>query len=363
MRPFIVAVTLFIAALLTAECAPANRPPAITVAGVPAILFAEGKLWIRRPGWTDFFPATSGIRVEPGVEVQPGNGTRAIVLCSNFISQQLPSDITSQLAGNCAAGPKLLPDAGLGPMLGSNPTGIPYVISPRRTRLFSSTPLLRWHAAEGASFYTACLRPIGDQCIWKTQTAGTQIRYPGDPPLLPGKAYILEITTDNRRTSAEDVAPNIEFQVIQPGEREYIDAAVALLQSAPLADAERIFAIAQFYAAQELRSDALEAIDELERTDVSLPRLSLLAGDLYRQSSLPIEAADAYVQAAELAASPALEDAEAAAQARMALGAVYVELGDVETAIAAYQAARELFTRLGDNAGVTKVNEELKQLE
>ena len=64
-----------------------------------------------------------------------------------------------------------------------------------------------------------------------------------------------------------------------------------------------------------------------------------------------------------MAASPALEDAEAAAQARTALGAVYVELGDVEAAIAAYQAAREAFTRLGDNAGVTKVNEELKQLE
>lgn len=363
MRTFVVAVILYTAAVLTAQCTPANSPPTVTDAGVPAMLFAEGKLWIRRPGWADFAPATSGVEVEPGMEVQPGNDTRAIVLCSNFVSQQLPPDMTSRLAAKCAVGPHLQSDVGLGPMLGSNPTGIPYVISPRSTRLLSSTPLLRWRAADGASYYTACLRPVSEKCIWKAQTEDTQVRYPGDPPLLPGKMYILEVTADNHRTSAEDVAPGTEFQIIQVGERSRIEAALALLKSAPLTDAERNFAIAQFYAAKDLKADALEVIRELERTDVSLPRLSLLAGDLYRGSALPVEAADAYAQAAALATSPALEDAEAGAQAHMSLGAIFVELGEIDTAKAAYQTARKLFVRLGDSTSVTKVDEELDKLE
>jgi hypothetical protein len=223
--------------------------------------------------------------------------------------------------------------------------------------------MLRWQAASGASLYTVCLRTVRGTCFWEIETADTQVRYPGQPPLLPETAYVLEVTADNRRSSAEASAQDPEFRMVDANLRTRLETAAAALRVGPLTDADRTFAIAQLYAENGVKADALEAIVELEQSGVNLPRLSLLAGDIYRQASLPVEAAAAYTHAAALAETTGMEDDEAAAEARMALGAVSLELGAIDKAVESYNSARDHFARLGDAGGVAQATQELEKLQ
>jgi tetratricopeptide (TPR) repeat protein len=229
---------------------------------------------------------------------------------------------------------------------------IPYVLYPRKTKVLTPTPWLRWHDT-GAGSYTVVVRGGGQE--WKQEgVTGSEMLYPTDaPPLKPGVDYLLVVMDeDSGRSSTEDPCKGLGFGVLSDEGRAAVEARAAEIEALELDEPTRRFVLATYYAGQELQGEALVLLDELSGI-LDTPAVHLWRGDLLREMALSDEAAMAYQEALERA--EALGDLESQARAQVGLARTLTDKDKVKQH---YEQAIGLYEALGDKVQAKALRDE-----
>jgi len=344
--------------------ATANRPIA-----TGRILQTEGDVQLQRGDGRTFSPET-GTLLYPDDRVLATTGNAAILCQDNSITT-----VDSDWLNGCpAATDECDPEAYNCPHRGDDLNvgndGIPYIISPRRTKLLSDRPLLRWNGVEGVTEYTVELRENGVK-IWSVvktieamETASwvqpevpmgwIEILYPVDQPALnPGSRYLLVVKTDTGLRSRETHIPGgFEFELLAGDAAETVRQKQSEIESQPFDDMAKAIAISQLYSDYGLNAEAIDLLESLpEKTSAVYQQL----GNLYWENlRLVRQSSQTYLKAIELADPNNLE---MIAIAKDRVGQYYLEIGGEkrEEAIRLLTEAQAAYEALGDEENATRI--------
>jgi hypothetical protein len=287
------------------------------------------------------------------------SGAKAVVLCDNLAAWTVPSGAPSGLSNGCpqVSEPALVRSAGLiGNTRGSADPLIPYIVSPRATKLLKPTPTLRWNSVPGAKSYT--IRISGTD--WQDQTHSTEFVYPGNPPLQPGLDYLLVVEADNGKSSKDEGLPGLGFSLLPDEEVQRVSAHAAKIQGLNLSESANTFALAQMYSSHNLDAEAIEMLEELTQQDHQTASVYRALGELYQQVGLLAMAESSHIHALEVAKS--VGEVESIAAAQTGLGEVYMALGNKNEAIRWFTEARAGYESLGDLQRANQIGERLQEL-
>lgn len=368
-------VLLFVVTLILVSCVstPSSTPtptpiptpspqPMLSEKGLNLLVVARGPVQLKREQWLGYHPTTFGAVLEQGDMLKLDAGAEATMLCADLTAWPLPVGAPVGALGNCPPDPDpplKRPEGIVGPTRAEIDPLIPYVISPRKTRLLSGQPALRWNAVTGVTTYTVTIRG-DDGSEWVTRTTRTRMDYPVDDfPLQTGVNYVLRVQADNKRASWEENQPGLGFRLLTPKEAEPVRQAVERVQALALPSEALTFTLAHLYAGHGLVAEAVDLLEDLVQSGVQQPAVYRALGDLYWQTGLGRLAETHYGEAVELAEQ--VGDIEGKAIALTCLGEVYIRLGNKEQAHAHWQQALEEYRSIGDEAQVAQVQKRIDE--
>jgi hypothetical protein len=324
-----------------------DKQPAIVVTRL------NGTLEVKRPPSQKSIKAFLGSTLEPGdVLFLTGSGQ---VSCSDLSVHQItPGAPTPLPCGHDVEtvyfnGEEVFATR-------ASPGFVPIVLSPRKGKLITTTPLLRWKGLPGDSNYTLSLK--GTDLSWSKQVTGvTPVRYPEDAPALkPGASYAFTIfvtipedpdtSPDERETPKVDQTPGLAFSIATDLERQQLTTARQLVAQADIDPALRPLMDASVLASYNFHSEAIDALLEVEKNAQS-PLLYRLLANSYYSIGLYNEALAATQKAFDLYSSGPNADASGAAWAKLHTGLLYGQIGDTQKAATDLQDAKIRFTALG----------------
>lgn len=362
---------LLIVSLVLTACGPVPTPPptgapiaakTVTPLVMPTtspdndlnlLVVSSGEVRLKRDGWPDYHRTAFGAIPHRGDLLRLDDEARAVVLCADLTAWSVPTGTASGVVNGCP--PSEQPDLiRAGSKIGSTKAPVdplvPYIISPRSTRLMSTQPKLRWNATTGATTYTVGIDPIG----WVAETTATELIYPASaPPLQPGVDYLLWVRADNGRSSQEENLPGLGFRLLESSEMEKVKASTARLQGLALDPQGTAYALAYLSAGCGLVSEAVDLLEGLVLTGCQEAAVYRTLGDLYRSIGLTRLAEERYLKASELAAHAG--DVEGCAAALASLGEVYAGWSNTAEAVRYWQQALECYRDIGDAAQVSRV--------
>jgi len=344
------------------ELATVSPSPKPTPTPVPLNLLVElsGMVEIKRveAGWKDYLPASFGMLVRRGDLLKTDAQARANVFCSSISLESIPSNHEGGIP--CRGPIEVIKRKGseIVPLKGENLYLIPHIISPRRTKLMTASPVLKWNPVSGATTYTVIVR--GDGLEWKTEVAATETVYPPDaPPLLPGKTYKL-IVIGGGYSSEEEKTPDLGFSLLSSKEAEEVRAEEAKIRELALEDVASRFTIGHLYASKELRSEAIAMFESLS-AEFEQPAVYRALGDLYLEVRLYSCAQERYAQALEL--SKGMGDKEGEAAALAGLGLAYYGDRNNSEALKCLQAALAIYEEIGDEEMTRETLEAIAKMD
>lgn len=330
-------------------CSPVRAPTPAPLAGRadggPNLIVAlQGQMSVKREGWKDYAPALFGTAVQQGDLLRLEGAAHATIACADLTLATLTAPVTSGVP--CPGGRRQLSYAGslANPTRGSGLSReFPVVVSPRRTRVLSPRPTLRWLPVQGAKGYTVRVR--GPGLDWSADAgAATEFAYPASAPALAeGVAYKVTVLAGGR-SSDEEQQPDLGFTILPAGEAEAVRQAEAKINALSLPDDGRRFLLANLYAGQGLYAEAGEQLESLAKTGE--PAILRSLGFIYVKVGLNRLAEERYLQA--LDRSQKAGDVEGQALAQSALGLIYEAFGNAAEARKAWQEALRLCQQLGD---------------
>lgn len=342
------ATILLLTTLFLSACnSPTTTPvPAATVAPSPTILLPDQGLHFlmagtdnepvqlkRLPqGWIAYHPASWGTTIQRGDLIQPPPNGTATILCADLTIHVL----THEAGSPCqVTEPVLFWDGAriVNPMAPGQP--IPFIISPRNTKILDEHPWLRWHDT-GANSYTVSIIEAGSAIWEQTGVTGSELLYPNDaPPLEPDVSYLLEVVDeDSGASSGQDPAVGLGFQLLASEDAAAVIQTRDDIMALPLDEAAKNFTLAVYYAGQGFYGDALAALNEATLTQES-PQLLLWRGRVLTAVRLNEDAKAAYADAVALAET--IGDIESQAQAETYLWRMTGDMSHFDTAISLYQ--------------------------
>lgn len=351
-------IMVFVLVTILLGCSPTVSQEPET-AGLNFIIAADGQVSLKRKGWIEFHPTSFGAELRRGDQVKPEAGTNVIVLCDNLTTWTVPGGTASGLSNGCPQGSEPVLVSGksrIANTRGGIDPFIPYIISPRATKILDPLPTLRWNSVSGATTYT--VRISGTD--WQAETDNTEFKYPGDPVLQPGVDYLLIVEANNGKSSREEDQPGLRFNLLGGEEADRVRANVNRIQSLGLSGQAEAFALAQLYAGYELYAEAVDLLQESAGLNPQAANVYLALGKLYQQLGLLKEADTAYREAVRIADS--VGDLEGAAAARAGLGQVYLALGNKDIARNWLTQAQTGYTGLGDSQRASQIAAELAEL-
>ncbi|HEY9602007.1 MAG TPA: hypothetical protein V6C85_10380 [Allocoleopsis sp.] len=178
---------------------------------VGSIIEVQGEVRLKRKEWLDYRKASIGAKLYPGDLLQPAPQARVIVQCADGKTiWSVPAGMISGATNGCP--PQAVPlsrtRGDIAPLRNAINPLIPYIISPRRTKLLNALPMLRWNAVLGASRYTVSL--IADEdVLWETQAEETEVVYSGESPLESGVDYLLMVRANTGASSLGEESPDL----------------------------------------------------------------------------------------------------------------------------------------------------------
>jgi hypothetical protein len=296
--------------------------------------------------------------------LQLGSDAQATVLCDDLTAWPVPASVPSGVTNGCPPLPKPLlirPEGLIGATKEPVNLLIPYVISPRMTRLISGRPTLRWNAITGVTTYTVNIH--GDDGFdWFTSTTKTRMVYPANrPPLQPGVNYLLLIQADNGRTSREEYTPSIGFSLLEPEEAEPLQANAARLRALALPSEAEAYALAHLYAGYNLIAEAVDLLETLADGGSQEAAVYRTLGDLYHRIGVERLAEAHYLSSSKLAAK--IGDVEGQAISLAGLGEVYISLGNKDQALVHWQLALQQYQAIGDVAQAARMQKRIDEAE
>jgi hypothetical protein len=338
---------------------PAPTSPAATTPGLNLIIAAEGEVLLKRDGWSGFHPTSFGAVVHRGDQLQPAADAEVVVLCENLTTWTVPGGLPSGLNNGCPQVPEpALVSAGglIANTRGGTDPLIPYIISPRSTKLLDPMPTLRWNAAPGAKTYTLRISGID----WQEQVEATEFKYPGNPALQPGTDYLLIVEANNGKFSKDEGLPGLGFSLLAQEEADRVRADVARIDALNLSADATAFALAQLFSGHQLYAEAIELLENSAATNDRATNVYRALGDLYQHVGLLMQAEARYLRAVEIA--EAVGDIESGTAAKAKLGEVYLALGNKTEAREWLTQAQAGYESLGDSQRASEIAEQLQEL-
>jgi hypothetical protein len=327
--------------------------------GFSILLIAEGEVQLKRTHWADFHPTSFGAMLYRGDQIKPALGAKAVVLCSNLSSWLVPAGAPSGLNNGCPESAQTVLLRGksqIGSTRGGTDPLLPFIISPRATKLLNSKPILSWNPAPGANSYTIYISGLD----WEETVDTTEVAYPGDPPLLPDTDYLLVVETDDDKSSKNEGIAGLGFGLLSDTEAQKVRADEAKIRRLNLSEPANTFAIAQVYASHKLYAEAIQMLEKLVTDNQQTANVYRALGELYQQVGLIALAESRYSNALDSASST--NDLESLAAIEKGLGEAYTELGNKDEAVHWLTQAKAGYEKLGDGQLVEAIEEELKML-
>ena len=215
--------------------------------GVNTIFEVKGKVIVKKPQWKKPLPASVGDTLSFDDKLEVGANASVKVYCSNLKTWTVKPGKYIVSSG-CSSGKPViqLPNSNNTTL---RPTGnpekalakLPYLITPRETTILTNRPRLRWNAVPGATNYTVTI----DGVNWEAQTNKTEIVYPGELALKPGKRYHVTIEADNGKSSTGDAL--VGFTILDEQTKKTVLDAVKTVQQQQLSPEEAGLVLAHLY--------------------------------------------------------------------------------------------------------------------
>jgi hypothetical protein len=354
----------FILVLVLTACHNSLVTPAPTPLIDTNLLFIlDGKVNVKRVQWSNYVSVSSYAPLYWGDQLAPSKGSNVVVLCDDLSLWIVPADIPSGVNNGCFRNNRASlnrSSGNIGETRSSNNPLIPYLISPRETKILTDKPLLRWHPIPGAKKYKVEIR--GDGLDWQTETTSTEFVYPGEPVLIPGRQYLLIVEADNGRSSKEEEEVGLGFAKLSGADRDNLEKGMRKILAANLPEQESEYAIIQLYIKYGLVSEAIQRLEELMLQEPSNPRVYSALGQLYLDIGLPYLAEPHYKNALDVAKTGM--DLESEAVAQEGLGNVYLSIGNTDEAKYWLGQGEASFDKLGDSEHsklLHKIQQELSQ--
>lgn len=372
MKPKALILTIMAFALSLSACnAGKSTTPALTLtlvqtpaavdSGFNLLVVVKGEVQLKRGEWKDYHSTAFGAVLHRGDLLRPASSAEVVVLCDNLTTWNVPAGIPSGLTNGCPQPPEpvlmsgnsLLPNT-----RGGNDPLIPYIISPRATKLLSETPTLRWNPSPGSTRYSVQIK--GEVLIWESDVSATQTIYPGKPPLEPGRTYLLIVEADNGKSSQDEDIPGLGFSLLNESDAQEVQDDAEHFAELNLPDKAKAYALAQLYAGDGLMAEAIETLEALVGADSQTAAVYRALGDFYLKIGLSLLAGPHYRRAIELA--EVAGDVEGSAEAQAGLGTVYETQGNKDEATRWLDQARAGFEVLGDMKRVSEIEKQLNDL-
>ncbi|MDJ0595972.1 MAG: hypothetical protein QNJ72_39325 [Pleurocapsa sp. MO_226.B13] len=347
------------------------------------IIKAEGQVLLKRRQWSDYRPTSEGAQINLNQDdfIYLDRGAKIIIQCPDKTTTwRVPSGRVWGASNGCPRALRRSRATGLvGGILGGTDPSVPYLISPRRTLILDRQPTFRWNAVPEASNYTISLSTSAE-VIWQQKVSETEIVYPGEPLLGPGKLYSLTIKADTGTSSQDENVSGLEFVLLTDTDLKQVQTDVEQLTNLELSDEAETLALANFYADYILNSDsapaynlaaenlatysltakAIEILEALVAQGSTIPAVYRILGDLYWESGLQLLAEVQYLKVVELAQEP--KYLEERAKAQFSLAEMYVVLEKWEETDRWLRQAKQSYVELGDRDNATMIEEQLEEL-
>ncbi|NEP24075.1 tetratricopeptide repeat protein [Moorena sp. SIO3I6] len=327
------------------------------------IFKTTGRVELEREGWSRFHPVPNYTTINPGDLVRPASGVRVKVFCDHGKIRSVTAGVTTGINAICPPPRR----KSSGRIVTPRPVDryIPYIISPRATRLLTYTPTLRWNDATDANSFTVTVRGRG--LDWTEefsrdkvcQKGICQVVYPGNKPLKPGVSYKLVVKADTNRSSTEDKTGGLGFKLIDSDQAKKIQVIDGLIKGQNLPKEFKPLALADLYGDYGLTAEAIEILEGLEKNQKIVPIYRLL-GDLYRRIGLVLEAEIPYSKAVELAENQHWEELAAA---KAGLGEVKHARGNRQEGVSLLEQAKAIYEQFGDRKRVGEIEKRLAELK
>ena len=327
--------------------------------GLHLVVALQGQMSVKRQDWSDYAPALFGTLLRRGDLLRLESGSQAKIACDDWSLASVPSGIGGVPCKVAKMPPLVYDGSQVITTRDYAPGEFPIVISPRKTKLISPNPTLRWTPVPGVVTYTVSVR--GPNLNWSTDVASkTEVAYPTTAPVLvSGTAYRVVVCGGSNCSDKENI-PDLGFTTLKPDEVQTVREAGNRIRALGLADAPTRFLISSLYATQDLHTEAIEQLEGLTST-LEEPAVLRLLGDLYRTIGLNRLAEERYLQA--LGLSQKANDVEGQALAQYWLGQIYDALGNKSETIQRLQKAMELYQKLGDSKKSKEIQERLTELQ
>jgi Tetratricopeptide repeat len=328
------------------------------------IVDVDGAVAIKRAGAAEYAPTGVGTQIFPGDEVKTERG-KVTILASDLtrfvLSDRDESFLLSPFAGKEPIEEKCpTPQGNITCPRGPIDLEVPYIISPRRTKVLNSTFKLSWNPVTDASFYKVSFKANGD-IVWQTETGDTE--YENVSVLEPNTPYLLIVETNNGRSSHEEIdngAVGLGFELLEEAKIAEIQKAIAKLKELGLSPEAETLALAHLYIGAELRLAAIEQLTSLIEKGDRNPAIHRTLGDVYAAIGLNALAEKVYLEAFKLANSTG--DLEEQAAAAAGLAEVYEILTNYREAHNWVTEALQRYQQLSDRDQVDELNLILERL-
>ncbi|MEG3865680.1 hypothetical protein [Microcoleus sp. Z1_B2] len=358
-----IAVSIALSSIATTVLAASNR------ISNGLIIHSSGEVAIDRQDGRIVRP-TSGTPLYPGDKLRTAQNAQLTIQCADWgiksiagSENQLNSCLLAkeESKSDCSTDLIKCPDRG-DDKIAWNSAPIPYIISPRRTKLLDSKPILRWNPVAGATSYKLSLRENGAKLNWEMTVSGTEAVYPGEPALKPGVRYRLIVEANTGASSESAVGEgDIEFSLLDETEVERVKSEVgAIDKQVPNENAKKL-AISSVYLNTNLIAEAREILENLQKTGMETPPIYRTLGDLYLEKLQLVPQAEVYYSKVINTAKP--DDIEELTAARYGLGQVHSAMRNNLEAMKYLRMAKDGYTTLGDLPMVEKIEKQLRDLQ
>ncbi|AFY40650.1 hypothetical protein Lepto7376_4552 [[Leptolyngbya] sp. PCC 7376] len=172
---------------------------------------------------------------------------------------------------------------------------LPYVISPRKSKILTTRPRIHWNQVEGAEAYTVQLSsPTTEVISWEITAEELNYQYPlAQPALVLGETYSIKITTSNFIASTED-GQTVTIEVLDEAKQQELFGLLKELRQLDLSAQTEIILESILYEEYELYSQAIAILSGYMRENPNALDIRERLAELYGRIGLPREEQQQY---------------------------------------------------------------------
>lgn len=323
---------------------------------------AEGSVSVKRSHWTGYAPVVFGTSLRMGDVLRVGEASGVKIICSDLSLHEVSSGVSGV---PCAAAVRPLlrqPDGSLVNATRSSAAdgSFPVVLWPRRTKLLSRHPILRWTPIAGVTRYRVIVRGVG--LYWDCAVSSTtQVVYPTNAPGLRGDTDYKLIIETAGRSSASEAGPELGFSLLDSKQRREVEEQEKRVEQLGLPHGPTEYIIAHIYANHGLYAEAMQRLEGIAGV-FDQPAVARLLGDLYLYVGLTREAESRYVNSLSLAKRQT--DQEGEMVAHLMLAQIYQQaFANTKLARAHLEDAIRLASAIGDEPTAGQARTRLLELK